>query len=247
MEFDTIAIDKVLRSVLDLGLLSDTERNELLFVLTPEFPFAEAISMTESVHAHVKVPDTDLLPAGKLRALGYRPENGRPGYIKYSTDAQINLIFSSIPIAVDDGIPGAVTLPKPFMDHVGIDMRDESAPSKTMFDSIPGRATDLGWREVTQEGPVHCCHTEVARKHWAYPPEGAGWRRPVEFAFGTLKIFTEKMGCDLRPIDPGHPLAGASAPSCGAAASAPSCGGTAEAAPTCGGTTAQAADMTAAS
>jgi hypothetical protein len=242
VDFDTAAIDEVLRSVLDLGLISETERKELLFALTPEFPFAEAIGMTESVHAHVKVPDTDLLPDEKLRALGYRPENGRPGYIKYSTDANINLIFSSIPIAVDDGIPGAVTLPKPFMDHVGIDMRDESAPSKAMFDSIPGRAAELGWREATQDGPVHCCHTEVACKHWAYPPEGAGWRRPVEFAFGTLKIFTEKMGCDLRPIDPGHPLAGGPAPSCGASASAPSATAT-----TCGGTAGQTADVTAAS
>jgi hypothetical protein len=228
VDFDTTAIDDVLRSVLDLGLLSETERKELLFALTPEFPFADALQMTESVHAHVKVPDTDLLPDEKLRALGYRPENGRPGYIKYSTDAKINLIFSSIPIAVDDGIPGAVTLPKPFMDHLGIDMRDESAPTKAMFDSIPGRAAELGWREVTQPGPVHCCHTEVACKHWVYPPEGAGWRRPVEFAFGTLKVFTEKMGCDLRPIDPGHPLANRPAPTCGASAetsATTTCGG----------------------
>jgi hypothetical protein len=218
VQFDTVAIDEVLRSALDLGLLSETERKELLFALTPEFPYADALKMTESVHAHVKVADTALLPDERLRALGYRPENGRPGYIKYATDAKINLIFSSIPIAVDDGIPGAVTLAKPFMDHMGIDMRDESAPSKAMFDSIPGRAEELGWREATQHGPVHCCHTEVTAKHWVYPPEGAGWRRPVEFAFGTLKVFTEMMGCDLRPIDPGHPLAAVPAPACGAAA-----------------------------
>lgn len=240
MDYDTIAIDEVLRSVLDLGLLNETERKELLFAFTPEFPFAEAVAMTDSVHAHVKVPDTDLLPHEKLRALGYRPENPVPGYIKYSTDASINLIFSSINIAADDGIPGAVTLPKPFMDHVGIDMRDDTAPTKAMFDSIPGRAAELGWREVTQPGPVHCCHTEVASKHWAYPPEVAGWRRPVEFAFGTLKVFTEKMGCDLRPIDPGHPLASQPAPSCSAAASAES-----TAAPACGAAAEPAADATA--
>jgi hypothetical protein len=242
VDFDTVAIDEVLRSVLDLGLLSETERQELLFALTPEFPFADAVKMTESVHAHVKVTDTDLLPEQKLRALGYRPENGRPGYIRYSTDAKINLIFSSIPIADDDRITGAVTLAKPFMDHVGIDMRDESAPSRAMFDSIPGRASELGWREVTQAGPVHCCHTEVASKHWTYPPAGAGWRRPVEFAFGTLKVFTDEMGCDLRPIDPGHPLAGGPAPSCGGAASAKSA-----AVKPCGAAAEPAADVTAAS
>jgi hypothetical protein len=217
MTFDTAAIDRVLESVEELGLINKTEHGELLMVLQPTFPFAEAVRTTESVHAHVKVTDTDLVPHDRLQALGYRPENGRPGYIKYSTDANMNFIFSSIPIAADDSIPGAVTLDKPFMDHVGIDMRDESESTKAVFDAIPDRAAELGWREATQAGPVHCCHTEVKSKHWAYPPESlSSWRRPVEFAFGTLQIFTQKMGCDLRPMDPGHPLAGGPAPCCGA-------------------------------
>jgi hypothetical protein len=232
VSFDRAAIDQVLQSFQDLGLVNETERNEILFVIEPDFPFASEVKLTESIHAHVKVPDTDELPHDKLIALGFRPENGRPGYIKYSTDAAFNLILSSIPIAADDQIVGAVTLPKPFMDHVGIDMRDESASTRAEFDTVPDRAAELGWREATQVGPVHCCHTEVESKHWVYPPEDwAGWRRPIEFAFGTLKIFTEQMGCDLRPIDPGHPLApAASSACCGAPAAqiqdvaAPTCG-----------------------
>jgi hypothetical protein len=218
MSFDRDAMDKVLRSFQDLGIINDTERGEVLSAIEPDFPYAPAIGLAESVHAHVKVADVDQLPHDKIVALGYRPENGRPGYLKYSTDSAINIIVSSIPIAADDQIEGAVTLTKPFMDHVGIDMRDESEPTKAGFDAIPARAAELNWRLATQAGPVHCCHTQVKEKHWVYPPEGwRGWRRPIEFAFGTLQVFTEEMGCDLRPIDPGHPLAAAS-PCCGASA-----------------------------
>lgn len=230
MVFNGAAIDEVLRTFQDMGLVSDTERKDILYVLQPEFPFADALKLTDSVHAHVKVTDIEIIPDEKLRALGYHPENGRPGYIKYSTDARINMIFSSIPIAEDDNIPGAVTLSKPFLDHVGIDMRDESALTKSAFDEIPGRSAELGWREATQAGPVHCCHTEVKEKHWVYPPDGvATWRRPIEFAFGTLQVFTENMGCDLRPIDPAHPLAAQVSPCCGGAAAAEEPGVTAPA------------------
>jgi hypothetical protein len=225
MSFDRTAIDEVLRKLQDLGVVNETERQEVLSVITPGFPFADQVGLTESVHAHVKVTDVDQMPHEKLLALGYRPENGRPGYIKYSTDAAFNLILSSIPIAVDDQINGAVTLGKPFMDHVGIDMRDESPTTNAEFDAVPARAAELGWREAAQLGGVHCCHTRVKAKHWVFPPEGwAGWRRPIEFAFGTLEVFTEQMGCDLRPIDPGHRLASAASPACGADAQAPACG-----------------------
>ncbi|MEV0238276.1 hypothetical protein [Nonomuraea sp. NPDC050786] len=223
MQFDRSAVGNVLSEAQTLGLISDLERAELLSVFTPDFPYAGVLEFTDSVHAHVKVDDVDSLPHHELKNLGYHPENAEPGYIKYATDAAINLIFSSIPIAQDDNIPGAVTLSKPFMDHVGIDMRDEAAPTYEAFEKIPALAAELGWREVPQggSGPVHCCHTQVKSKHWVYPPETwQGWRRPIEFAFGTLVIFDKKMGCDLRPIDPGHSLAPQNSPCCGASAAA---------------------------
>jgi hypothetical protein len=41
-----------------------------------------------------------------------------------------------------------------------------------------------------------------------YPPTGTDVKyRPIEFAFGELQVFGEDVGCDYRPIDPGHPLA----------------------------------------
>lgn len=220
MTFDRVAIDAVLGDAERLGLISSVERAEVVFTLDPDFPYADAVRFTDSVHAHVKVDDVDRLPHDELLVVGWRRENAEPGYIKYATDADVNLIFSSIPIAQDDQIPGAVTLPTPFVDHVGIDMRDESSETRAAFDRIPGRAAELSWREVPQGGakPVHCCHTQVMAKHWVFLPScWKGWRRPVEFAFGNLVIFDEKMGCDLRPIDPAHPL-GAGA-CCGGATS----------------------------
>ncbi len=217
MEFDRAAVDNVLAEAGALGLISEVERAEILSVLTPEFPYADALRFTDSVHAHVKVEDVEALPHAQLKELGYRAENAEPGYIKYATDAALNLIFSSIPIAKDDQVPGAVILPKPFMDHVGIDMRDEAPPTFEAFEGVPEQAVKLGWREVPQGGsdPVHCCHTQVKSKHWVYPPEGwQGWRRPIEFAFGTLVVFDKQMGCDLRPMDPAHPLAQPEASAC---------------------------------
>lgn len=218
MTFDRAAVDQVLTNVEKLSLISAVEHQEILSVLDSGFPYAQALGFTDSVHAHVKVADVDGLPHVELAGLGYRPENAEPGYIKYATDAAVNLIFSSIPISVDDQIPGAVGPERPFMDHVGIDMRNEAPDTRAMFDSIPARAAELGWREVPQGGgdqAVHCCHAQVKAKHWVYPPScWQGWRRPIEFAFGPLVIFDKKMGCDLRPIDPAHPMAQGAASSC---------------------------------
>ncbi|MFI1868739.1 hypothetical protein [Streptomyces jumonjinensis] len=208
MDRSRTAVARVLGEIEKLGLIDAAEHSEVLSVLSDDFPFAAAVRHTDSVHAHIKVEDVDALPHQDLVALGHRPENAEPGYVKYATLTGVHFIFSSIPIAQDDSIPGAVTLPKPFMDHIGIDMRDESDTTREAFDAVVDRAGELRWREVTQDGPVHCCHTRVQGKHWVYPPEGwPGRRRPIEFAFGTLSVFEKTMGCDLRPIDPGHELA----------------------------------------
>jgi hypothetical protein len=217
MKLDRSAVDTVLGNAEKAGLLNSVERAEVLSMLDADFPYAKALEHTDSVHTHIKVEDVDALPHDYLTGLGYRSENAAHGYIKYATGSGVNLIFSSIPISEDDNIPGAVTLPKPFLDHVGVDMRDESAPTEAQFEAIPEEAAALGWREVPQGGsePVHCCHTQVKAKHWVYPPaELTSWRRPIEFAFGQLVIFDMAMGCALRPIDPAHPLANGGGSSC---------------------------------
>jgi len=120
------------------------------------------------------------------------------------------MIFSSIPIAEDDMLDGPDG-PMPVIDHKGIDLRDECASVRGTFEAVPDVAVARGWRHVGQGGqgqPVCCCHTEVTEKHWVYPkPDDARQRRPIEIAYGELRIHDPKMGCDLRPVDPAHPRA----------------------------------------
>lgn len=89
------------------------------------FAFADAVRAAESVRVHVKVDDVAALPRRRIRTLGVAPANEATAYVKYSFPGGINVIFSSIPIAVDDLIDGAVMTPRRFMDHVGLDIRNQ--------------------------------------------------------------------------------------------------------------------------
>ena len=79
------------------------------------------------------------------------------------------------------------------------------------FEDVPALARRAGWFHKSQGGlgrAVHCCHSQVAQKHWVYPGfEAWRWSLPVEFADGALVTSGEATGCDLRPIDPKHPAA----------------------------------------
>jgi hypothetical protein len=212
---DPDAFDAVTVFCCDQRLLTAEERGEILWLLGEDFPFTGAVRAADSVHVHVKVDDVLALPHPQIHDLGAAPENEAPGYIKYRFCGGINMIFSSIPVAADDLVEGAVMTPKPFMDHAGLDIRCEEPSHRAVFDAIPGQAAAGGWRTVAQSGPVRCCHTVVAGKHWVYPPASlTGWRRPIEIAFGALKVFDGSMGCDLRPMDPVHSLAGSSTRCC---------------------------------
>jgi hypothetical protein len=206
----------------DQHLLTADERCQIQWLLSDDFPFADAVRAADSVHVHVKVEDVAALPHRQIRGLGVAAENQAAGYVKYPFPEGINMIFSSIPVAVDDLLDGAVTAAKPFMDHAGLDIRREESANRALFDAVAERAVALGWRTVAQDGPVHCCHTEVAAKHWVYPPAClTNWRRPIEIALGVLRILDTAMGCDLRPIDPAHPLAGSSSGCCAGNAAQP--------------------------
>ncbi len=137
-------------------------------------------------------------------------ENEREGYVKYTFAGGVNMIYSHIDVAEDDRLPADEKLARPHLDHVGIDLRTENAETKALFDGVPARAKELGWRHAAQGDetkPVYCCHTSVGRKHWLYPNAGDVITRPIEIAYGKLEIHAGKMGCDLRPIDPAHPKA----------------------------------------
>ncbi len=203
-----------------LGLVTDSEIEEALALLDPAFPFFAAMRMADSVHLHVKVEAVEDLPHERIEALGTRPENERPGYIKYPFPGGINLIFSSIPVAEEDQL-GSAPRPKPFVDHYGIDLRRETGLVRALFEDSVSLARRAGWPGKPQGGAgrgVFCCHSVVAEKYWVYPPaEGSRWTRPLEFAYGPLQISQEMNGCDLRPIDPRHPEAG-NAAACATAA-----------------------------
>jgi diadenosine tetraphosphatase ApaH/serine/threonine PP2A family protein phosphatase len=208
---DPTAWRRTLGEFRSLGLVSDTEIEEALSLLDPAFPFFAGMRMANSVHLHVKVANVDDLPFPEIEALGTRPENDRPGYIKYPFPGGINLIFSSIPIAEEDHLEEECP-PKPFVDHFGIDLRRETGLVRAVFEDTPAIARRAGWPTKSQGGggrQVFCCHSMVAEKYWVYPPpEGSRWTRPLEFAYGPLQISQEMNGCDLRPIDPRHAAAG---------------------------------------
>jgi hypothetical protein len=192
----------------DLDLISAAEMRNVLWLFDQECPFRAQVSLADSIHIHVKVDDTADLPHAAIRNAGGDPASEQPGYIKYAFPAGINAIFSSIPVAEEDRLVDVSAPIKPFLDHAGVDMRKKTGAVRGQFDSIPEIAARLGWRHVAQGGAggaVYCCHTQVSEKHWVYPPDRAGFARPLEFAFGPLVVHAASMGCDLRPMDPAQP------------------------------------------
>jgi alkylhydroperoxidase/carboxymuconolactone decarboxylase family protein len=207
MQLDRSRFIDVLGSFRELGIINAREIEQVLALFEPGFAWADAMPRAESVHVHVRVDDVSRLPHDRIRALGTQPVNQKDGYVKYPFTGGINMIISSIDIAEDDRVPDR-DVPRPHLDHVGIDLRDESAPTRAVFDRVPDVAKTEGWRHVAQGGPgrpVYCCHVEVGLKHWVYPTANAKFSVPIEFAFGALKVNADSMGCDLRPIDPADP------------------------------------------
>lgn len=214
---DAKQVAETLHFYTDRGLLHADEAAGLRWLLQGVAPFARHIGAAESIHAHVKVDAIAALPEDAILALGATRTALRDGYVKYVHAGGINLIFSSIPVAEDDRLPEASTPARPFLDHAGIDLREETAPVRALFDAVPELARSQGWRHVAQGGAraVLCCHTQVEAKHWLYPPAcHKSWRRPLEFAYGALVVHGASMGCDLRPLDPAHPAAGRAGACC---------------------------------
>jgi diadenosine tetraphosphatase ApaH/serine/threonine PP2A family protein phosphatase len=217
---DRTAFGQVLESFQALGLLAPAERDEVLALFDPAFPYFAQLRLADSLHVHIKVDDVAALPAEAISALGTTAENARAGYVKYPFPGGVNLIFSSVETAEEDRLPPAeaASRPRPCVDHVGIDLRRDVGLVRAAFDDAPSLARRAGWWHKPQGGParpVYCCHAQVSEKHWVYPPrEGSRFSFPVELAYGPLVISAEMLGCDLRPIDPRHPAAGLLAAAC---------------------------------
>ncbi|MEM6468862.1 MAG: hypothetical protein AAF802_04785 [Planctomycetota bacterium] len=207
--------------LLGLKLINACEQKRCFDSFADGFAFTDVVSCCESLHIHVKVDDTADLPGDALEAAGCKLDYAKEGFVKYLFPGGVNLIFSSIVVAQDELAETPENRRKrPFVDHFGVDLRDESSDMKSKFDEVPTIASRLGWEEVPQGadgGGVHCCHVEVAEKHWVFPCGDAPQPHiPLEFAYGQLKINDVAGGCDIRPMSPSRRASmGDAAPACG--------------------------------
>jgi Arsenical resistance operon protein ArsD len=231
VSFDLRALSDDLRLFTDRRLLSEAEAAQVLEVVDEGFAFAKLMNLADSIHVHVNVDSLDAVPgsdavtgAEDALARSAKQMSRNEAECKIEFSSGLNVVFATEPTAQDELIAGAVTTPKPYVDHLGVDLRDETDSTRAAFDSIPSIAGAAGWRHVAQDGPVNCCHVVMGPKHWVYPPATpVGVGRPIEFAFGALTPSETYVGCDYRPIDPAHPLAGKAAelfPDCGETAGA---------------------------
>jgi hypothetical protein len=219
MALDRDAFVEPLRALAASRLVPDGAVTQVLDVISENFAFAPALRWAESVHVHVNVDDVAAVPDVADPALPEAAVTRTPADVKYSFPGGLNVVFASEVTAQDELIDGAVTLTRPYVDHLGVDLRDDSVESRAVFEQIPALAAESGWRHVHQAGPVMCCYTATSEKQWIFPPDGPqSLLRPIEFAFGDLKTFDTHVGCDYRPIDPDHPLA---AQACATAAPSP--------------------------
>lgn len=203
----------------EMTLLNAAESAQVGRLFEAAFPFAAAVAAADSVHLHIKVEPGKECPLKDFPRTEARIENQKEGYCKFATPTGLNLIFSSIPTSQEDLTETRLTKrPRPFLDHIGIDLRQETEACRRIFDGVPNQAEQLGWGHVRQGGQgksVACCHTEVAEKHWVYPdPRHPEWKIPLEFAFGALQINHAASGCDLRPFSPDQAAASGNGKAC---------------------------------
>jgi alkylhydroperoxidase/carboxymuconolactone decarboxylase family protein len=196
-----------LETLMKLGLVQGYEADAVYRLGLPDSPFAPDVELAETLHLHIKVDDTNHLPLNQFFAAGAQLDHQKDGFVKYRFPGAINAIFSHIKVSQEELLETEENRrPRPFLDHIGIDLRDETAPVREAFDSLPDIADKLDWKLASQGGPdrpVYCCHVEVAEKHWLYPPDASGHPGiPLEFAYGALKVNPDKSGCDLRPANP---------------------------------------------
>jgi len=211
----------LMQEVAQLGLLTNDEISYVSTTLQPCHAFADGVKLADSLHLNIKVEDIAALPEEFAYARGAKQENAKEGYVKYAFPGNVNVILSAINISQDDLIEAKLGTkrPKPFLDHIGIDLRQQTEPVHHFFDAIPYLASKAGWPTASQGGggkAVFCCHVQVSAKHWVYPRGSqTGLSIPLEFAYGPLVVSETQSGCDLRPADPQTVPAGAVTTCCG--------------------------------
>src|SRR6185436_10305161 len=109
------------------GLLTEAEVNEVNTAFLSCFAFADAVQLADSLHVNIKVDDIHVVPPELVADA--RAENAKEGYVKYAFPCGMNVIFSAIDISQNDLIEAKTNVkrPRPFLDHLGIDLRQETS------------------------------------------------------------------------------------------------------------------------
>lgn len=199
MKINRENLSSLLQLLSNKQLLTDEELNLAAALAKVDFSFANQLSIADSLHYHIHVPDIKKLPYELFMSMNANVENKRDGYIKYGLPGGIKLIFSHIPVAQKE--QSSKCFEQAYLDHIGIDIRSDNKEAYIVFQQIPLIAAQHDYyfkRQGDGVEAVKCCHMQVKEKYWVYAAKHINY----EFAFGPLVIDENGFGIDLRPANP---------------------------------------------
>ena len=120
-----------------MGFLTQPEIDVVLRLDSIESLLSAAVRVSESLHLQIRVLETSNLPRERLLATGALLDRELPGFVKFRLPGEINAIFSQKPTEEGDPFPCGFSS---YLDHVGLDIREESASTRDVFEAIAGRA-----------------------------------------------------------------------------------------------------------
>src|SRR5262249_42151196 len=139
------------RTLAECGLLHEREIDAVNRLGAAGSPFLKAVELAETVHLHIKVDDTHQLPLNRFFDAGGRLDHQKDGFVKWLFPGGINAIFSHIKVSQDELLETPATRrQRPFLDHIGIDMREETDVVRRTFDGLPRTADSLHWTLASQ-------------------------------------------------------------------------------------------------
>ncbi|NND75592.1 MAG: hypothetical protein HKN44_11360 [Ilumatobacter sp.] len=203
MDPTTAANRFVLDQATAVGLVRPEHHEHVTGVLADP-AFERAVQLATSVHLHSKVEQVAELPLADIRGWGVETERRTPGYVKFGFGAQVHLIFSELDDFEEAHLATFERPSWPYLDHIGIDLRDRTEATAAAWHDLPDRLRAGGRAVVRQHGPVLGCYAKVDDKIWAFSGDPAAQESepPVEIALGPLALFDVTVGCTLRPKHP---------------------------------------------
>jgi hypothetical protein len=213
MKVNSKNFERLVEIIQQENMLKEDELSIIAGLIKPDFAFASQLSIADSIHYHIHVPNIDKLPHSLFEDNDGKVENKMEGYIKYGFPGGFKVIFSHIPVAQKE--QSAKCFEQSYLDHIGIDIRSENKEAYIVFQQIPLIAAQQDYffkRQGDGVEAVKCCHMQVKEKYWVYAAKHINY----EFAFGSLVIHEQGFGVDLRPANPfNKPLIEESQACCG--------------------------------